>query len=259
VPERICFRDGCTEPANDWAPVWRLAWENVEDEPRECWADTPFCAEHYPVAWDAAVRGRLDELVGPRPRMRGWSLATFPADDAGGAAAKAKALRWLLDEEEDRCWDNRNLVISGSVGAGKTSLAWSCLRAVVEHSPYEDVRFVNVRQLLADIRRSFSAGNGSDPTEGLVAADLLVLDDLGAERRTDWALETLATIIDGRYLAERSTVVTSNFTPAELAQHLGHDDPVTGLRIVSRLTEDAVQIHLDRPDLRRHHRRTEEA
>lgn len=52
-------------------------------------------------------------------------------------------------------------------------------------------------------------------------------------------------------MRELPTVVTSKYLPSELARRLGHDDPATGLRIVSRLTEDAVHVRLDRPDLRR--------
>ena len=42
---------------------------------------------------------------------------------------------------------------------------------------------------------------------------------------------------EARYVAEHPIIVTSNYAPSELAQRLGHDDPVIGLRIVSRLTE----------------------
>ena len=58
--------------------------------------------------------------------------------------------------------------------------------------------------------------------------DLLHIDDLGAEHRTEWVLEQLYTIINGRYEDERSTIVTSNLGPDELAEQLGE-------RIVSRL------------------------
>jgi hypothetical protein len=54
----------------------------------------------------------------------------------------------------------------------------------------------------------------------------------------------LAAQVLRRRLCARKLVVS------ELAQRLGHDDPVIGLRIVSRLTEDAVQIRLDRSDMR---------
>ncbi len=60
--------------------------------------------------------------------------------------------------------------------------------------------------------------------------DLLHLDDVGAENRTDWALEQLYSIINTRYEEERSIVVTTNLKPDELADQIGP-------RTVSRLTE----------------------
>jgi DNA replication protein DnaC len=45
------------------------------------------------------------------------------------------------------------------------------------------------------------------------------------------------------------TVVTSNYSPSQLTRRLGHDDPIIGKRIVSRLVENAVIVKLDRADL----------
>ncbi len=64
----------------------------------------------------------------------------------------------------------------------------------------------------------------------LAAVDLLHLDDLGAENRTDWALEQLYSIVNTRYEDERSIVVTTNLTPDDLAEQIG-------ARTVSRLIE----------------------
>jgi DNA replication protein DnaC len=75
---------------------------------------------------------------------------------------------------------------------------------------------------------SRQGGGVLDFLDRLAAADLLHIDDLGAEHRTDWVLEQLYTIINSRYEDERSTVVTSNLGRDELAQQLGE-------RIVSRL------------------------
>ena len=67
-----------------------------------------------------------------------------------------------------------------------------------------------------------------DFLDRLADADLLHIDDLGAEHRTDWVLEQLYTIINARYEDERATLVTSNLGPDELAAQIGE-------RTVSRL------------------------
>lgn len=82
-------------------------------------------------------------------------------------------------------------------------------------------------------------------------AGLLILDDLGAERVTDWQLDVVARIVEHHYdRNETNTIVTSNYSPADLARRLGKDDPIQGERIVSRLIEGAIKLKLDRADLR---------
>ncbi len=60
--------------------------------------------------------------------------------------------------------------------------------------------------------------------------DLLHIDDLGAENRTDWVLEQLYSIVNARYESERAIVATTNLMPDELTERLG-------ARTVSRLVE----------------------
>ena len=79
---------------------------------------------------------------------------------------------------------------------------------------------------------------------------MLALDDLGAERPTDFARDELATLVEHRYMQGLPTIVTS-YPPSKLAARLGHDDPEVGQRLVSRLTDDAVQIRFIGPDRRR--------
>jgi DNA replication protein DnaC len=227
--------------------VFDTFWTKDADDWIERWGERPFCAEHGRLADAAAVKLRIANLVRPIRRMSQWTFATFPADDVPGRRALKAAAAYLDELGEWEPW----LFVFGGVGSGKTGLALSCLRAYIEgRHGWDDVGFCNVRQLLAQTRGSFASKGASDPTETAIKPWLCVLDDVGAERPTPWALETLSTIVEARYVANYPTIVTSNYAPAELAERLGHDDIVIGQRIVSRLTENALQIRLDRPDLR---------
>ena len=64
----------------------------------------------------------------------------------------------------------------------------------------------------------------------LTSVDLLHLDDLGAEKSTDWVLETLYTIVNQRYQEQRSVIITTNFDHDKLKEQVGE-------RIVSRLAD----------------------
>ena len=75
------------------------------------------------------------------------------------------------------------------------------------------------------------------------AVDLLHIDDLGAEYRTEWVLEQLYSIVNARYEAQRAIVATTNLMPDALAEHLG-------ARTVSRLVEicgDPIPLYGTRP------------
>jgi DNA replication protein DnaC len=131
------------------------------------------------------------------------------------------------------------LWLTGSFGTGKTALAMIVSKAAIDAG--RTVAIYSCPRLLSVIRESIdhpsrgtggsSRGTGGgvlDFLDRLAAADLLHIDDLGAEHRTDWVLEQLYTIINARYEDERSTIVTSNLGRDELAAQLGE-------RIVSRL------------------------
>ena len=78
----------------------------------------------------------------------------------------------------------------------------------------------------------------------------MVLDDLGAERTTPFALDTISLIVSDLHVARAPLIVTTNYEPPELADRLGRDDPVIGQRIVSRLVDGASIVELRRADLR---------
>jgi DNA replication protein DnaC len=118
------------------------------------------------------------------------------------------------------------LWLAGSVGTGKTALAMVVSKAAIDSG--RSVAIYSCPRLLSLIRESIDGGGVTHFLDQLTAVDLLHIDDLGAEHRTEWVLEQLYTIINTRYEEERSTLVTSNLMPPDLQEQLGD-------RIVSRL------------------------
>ena len=133
----------------------------------------------------------------------------------------------------------------GDVGTGKTTLAMLVSKAAVEAG--RTVAIYSLPRLLARIRRTYDAESGEDSYldffNRLTSVDLLHLDDLGAEKRSDWVLEQLYAIVDERYESERAMVVTSNLDYEALTDQIGS-------RVVSRLTEMCEELPLWGADMR---------
>jgi len=123
----------------------------------------------------------------------------------------------------------RGLWILGDVGTGKTTLAMLVSKAALQAG--RSVAIYSLPRLLNLLREAIDSQRGLlDLLDRLTEVDLLHLDDLGAENRTDWVLEQLYSIVNARYEAERAIVATSNLMPDKLSELLGP-------RTVSRLME----------------------
>jgi DNA replication protein DnaC len=136
-------------------------------------------------------------------------------------------------EQIDKNLDaGQGLWFAGDVGTGKTSLAMLISQAAAQRG--RSVAIYPVTRLLAEIKDTYdreSGGSYMSLFRRLCSVDLLHLDDLGAEKRTEWVLEQLYSIINERWQDERSIIVTSNTTDLDdLRQQVGN-------RTVSRLLE----------------------
>ncbi len=106
------------------------------------------------------------------------------------------------------------LLFWGPVGTGKTHLALSIFRALTLDFGVP-CRFVDYGNLLMDLRRSFRAEAGTSEAAlmlPLVEADVLIVDELGKGRDTDWELTVLDDLISRRYNAARVTLFTTNLS-----------------------------------------------
>jgi DNA replication protein DnaC len=111
----------------------------------------------------------------------------------------------------DNLDDGRGVWFDGPVGTGKTSLAILVAKAAKDAG--RSYAVYPVPRLLAEIKRTFdrdASDNYLAFFRRLCSVDLLVLDDLGAEKQTEWVLEQLYSIVNERWQDRRSIVVTTN-------------------------------------------------
>ncbi len=133
--------------------------------------------------------------------------------------------------------EGRGLLLTGSIGAGKTHLAVGLLRELIEQRGATGV-FCDYRDLLKQIQNSYNPHVATTELEILrpvFEAEILVLDELGAVKPTDWVWDTVAHILNTRYNDKRTTLITTNYPnqPSAMVQSQSAASSVTD-RDVSR-------------------------
>jgi DNA replication protein DnaC len=149
----------------------------------------------------------------------------------------------------------RGLLLLGHAGVGKTHIAVGVLRAVIQKTGVPGL-FFDTRELLKTIRSTYnsvSRTSESSVLQPVMETPFLVLDDLGAERPTDWVEEMMNMIVNTRYNERRITFFTSNY--ADIPEI---DDPNSllgriGFRMRSRLQEMCRTVEIDAADFRDEH------
>jgi len=182
------------------------------------------------------------------PRYRGVSFDRPPISDMERDLEKKMAVthvKAFIDGLDNNLREGRGLWIFGGTGTGKTTLAMLISKAALEAG--KTVAIYSLPKLLARIRRTYDSEPGGDSYLSLfgqlTSVDLLHIDDLGAEKRSDWVLEQLYALVNERYESQRSILVTTNLKLEELEAQIG-------ARTVSRLSQMCDLVELRGPDSR---------
>jgi DNA replication protein DnaC len=146
----------------------------------------------------------------------------------------------------------KGLMLIGPPGIGKTHIAVSVLREVIRRTGARGL-YYDTRALLRDIRTTYNPVlhmAEMDVIRPVMEAEILVLDDLGAERLTDWVEETMSLIVNTRYNERRPTIFTSNYEDIPDEGELNSLLVRVGFRLHSRLREMCEFLEYDGPDYR---------
>jgi DNA replication protein DnaC len=202
------------------------------------------------------------------PRYQHCVLSEFKTD--GSSSVKASALMKVMRycaEYQSRGSKSTNdkglgLLFTGGNGTGKTHLAVAALRELATSHGVIG-QFWDYHELLREIRNSYdptTAFTEYEVLEPIINMEVLLLDDLGAWRITDWMNDTLFYVLNKRYLATRPTLITTNYPDREpTAKEISEADTTLrreylvdriGLRLRSRLLEGCAVIRLEGQDVR---------
>ena len=169
------------------------------------------------------------------------SLKTIDTSDKN----RYKLIKWITNfiKEYDYGKNIKGLYLHGNFGCGKTYILSACFNEMKKRG--FRTKIVYLPDLLRIIKGDFEAMN--DIMDELCNIDILLIDDIGAEKVTDWGRdEILGTILQSRMNEHKTTFFTSNFTIKELEEHLSNKgvDKVKDNRIVERIKQLTIDMEM---------------
>lgn len=206
------------------------------------------------------TRGFLGECR-VAPRYEECTLDTFEAGTLKLRTALETCLRYCAGfPHRGSTEEGIGLLFTGDTGVGKTHLAVAVLRELFEQKGITG-RFWDLNELLREIKSSYDPEAAMTELEVLtpvVETDVLLLDDLGVAKVTDWANDILFYILNSRYVAKRATLITTNFLDVTREAALAADPgrrreflvERIGPRLRSRLMEMCLVVKVEGTDHR---------
>ena len=232
-PEDYTGEDGllycgkCRTPKEAYFPADKATLFGRDRHPAECDCQRAQRMEREAAEQQRKHRDKVEELKRrgfTDPAMREW---TFANDN--GRNPQMKTARFYVEHWEDMKAGNIGYLLWGSVGTGKSYLAGCIANALMEKEI--PVRMTNFALILNDLAASFEGRN--EYISRLCRYPLLILDDFGMERGTEYGLEQVFNVIDSRYRSGKPLIVTTNLT----LDDLHNPEDTAHSRIYDRLLE----------------------
>lgn len=194
-------------------------------------------AEHKRILFEDKVK-RLRQMGFPEREMQEW---TFANADGSNEKLISAAQRYVDNFKEFRK-NGKGLLLFGTVGTGKTFISACIANALIDRGyPVLMTNFARIANTVSGMWEG-----KQEYYDSLNDYQLLVLDDLAAERKTEYMSEIVFNVIDARYRAGLPLIVTTNLTSEELK----HPADISYQRTFSRLLEMCIPVEVEGKDKR---------
>ena len=235
-------------PANETCQTCEgTGWVLLREEDREEVSACPGCRSQ-----SRSGQRFQSAAIPPRYAQQGFETFSTPHPQQQRALLRSIEFVEAFPELE------RGLLFVGPCGVGKTHLSVAILKALLARHE-TSARFVDEAELLRSLQHSYGQDSQSSEEELLAPlhrAALLVWDDLGTGRPTEWVRETIHTIINYRYTNQLLTIFSSNWKLPEksTAEGLSREPTLSdriGERLYSRVLEMCEIVEMKGPDFRK--------
>lgn len=201
-------------------------------------------AQHEKEAEEKRKRDRMQYLDSmrrtgfPDAEMREW---TFAKSDHTDQRNENIARKYVANFDAMRK-QGTGLLLCGQVGTGKSFLAAAIANELINQGT--PCLMTNFSRIISRISEKF--GGDQKYLDDLNRFDLLIIDDLGAERDTEFTWEKVMNVIDARYRAGLPLIITTNFEPKDFADR----GDIRRQRVFSRLKEMCILLEVKGTDRR---------
>lgn len=213
-------------------------FEGAKPRTVRCWCNCPTEYDELQAKekrWETEVRRNV--CFKGFDQYKAW---TFDKDD-GRQPELMQAAREYAEQFPEHLKSGKGLLLYGPVGTGK-SVATSCIANAILEKGYRP-KMTSISDVADEL---WTAEDKAAYLRHLVKYDLLILDDLGTERKTDYMQEMVYKVINARYAAGGPVLITTNLTKEEM----GNPADIGYKRIYSRILERCLAVHVDGKDRR---------